>query len=130
MPRFALAALLIAASLAPVSAQDQAPAATSQITVDPAASVAQMPKSAQMLTGLYATLATLELCTVDIPEPARTGMNAHRRQMEASLSMDEATGTKAYEVVRADVEKAGVDCAETSTDRQQADAVIAIYNGG
>ena len=130
MPRLALAALLLAASLASASAQEASPAATPQITVDPKASVGQLPKSAQLLTGLYATLATLELCAVDIPEPARTGMSAHRRQMEASLSMDEATGTKAYEVVRADVEKTGVDCAETSDDRQQAAAVVAIYNGG
>lgn len=129
MNRLALAALVVAASLAPAFAQDQAPAAP-QITIDPAASVAKLPRSAEVLTGLYATLATLELCNVDVPEPARTGMSAHRRQMEASLSMDEATGTKAYEVVRTDVEKAGVDCAETSTDRQQANAVIAIYNGG
>jgi hypothetical protein len=130
MPRLALAAFLVAASLAPAFAQDAAPAAAPQITIDPAAAVNQLPRSAQILTGLYATLATLEICAIDIPEPARTGMSAHRRQMEASLSMDEATGTKAYDVVRVDVEKTGVDCSETSTDRQQADAVIAIYNGG
>lgn len=130
MTRLALAALLCALSFAPVSAQDQSPAAPAEITINPSAPIAQLPKSAQVLTGLYATLATLEICAVDVPEPARTGMSAHRRQMEATLSMDEAMGAKAYDVVRADVEKAGVNCAEASPDRAQADAVIAIYNGG
>lgn len=130
MPRLALAALLCAVSFAPVSAQEQTPAATPEITINPSAPIAQLPKSAQLLTGLYATLATLEICAVDVSEPARTGMSAHRRQMETSLSMDEATGVKAYDVVRADVEKTGVDCAEASPDRKQADAVIALYSGG
>lgn len=126
MPRLALAALVLAAGLSSASAQEPAP---TTITVDPSATISQMPKSAQLLTGLYATLATLELCAIDIAEPAATGMSAHRRQMEAELRMDEETGTAAYERVRADVEKAGVDCAEGSNDRQQAEAVVSIYAG-
>lgn len=125
MPRLALAALALAASLLPVSAQD----APQVITVDPNAAISQLPKSAQLLTGLYATLATLELCAVEAPEPAATGMNAHRRQMEAELRMDGETATAAYQRVRADVEKAGIDCTDGSSDRQQADAVVAIYAG-
>ena len=56
-------------------------------------------------------------------------MSAHRRQLEGELRLDEASGQKAYDTVKADVEKTGVDCAEGSTDRQQADAVVAIYSG-
>ncbi|MCW5723128.1 MAG: hypothetical protein KIS86_18505 [Devosia sp.] len=126
MPRLALAAFVLAAGLTSVSAQDTAPAT---ITVNPSATISQLPKAAQLLTGLYATLATLELCAVEVPEPATSGMSAHRRQMETELRMDEKTSTTAYERVRADVEKAGLDCAEGSADRQQADAVVAIYAG-
>lgn len=126
MLRPAIIALLLALGLAPVSAQE-APSTT--ITVDPGAAISQLPRSAQLLTGLYATLATLEICAVEAPEPAATGMSAHRRQMETELRMDDETATAAYERVRADVERAGVDCAEGSADRQQTDAVVAIYAG-
>lgn len=126
VPRFILAASLLALSLAGAHAQE---AAAPQITVDPLAIVDAMPQQGMLLTGLYATQATIELCSVPVIEPGTTAMNAHRRQLESELRMDEATATAAYAAIKGDVEKAGVDCAEGSPDRAQADEVIAIYTG-
>lgn len=128
VPRFSLAALILAATLIAPHAQEAA-APQSNITVDPRAVVDSMPKQGTLLTGLYATEATLEICNVVVTEPALTAMSAHRRQLENDLRLDEASGKTAYETVKADVEKTGVDCAEGSADRKQADAVVAIYSG-
>ena len=123
LPRFALACALVGLSLTPALAQD------ATITIDPLASINTTTKQGQLLTGLYATQATLEICGIDVIEPGVTAMNAHRRQLETELRLDEPSGVKAYEAVKADVEKAGVDCAEGSPDRQSANAVVAIYSG-
>lgn len=127
VPRFSLAVLMLAATLAGAQAQDTAP--ETKITVDPRAIVDAMPKQGQLLTGLYATQATIELCNITVAEPGVTAMNAHRRQLESDFHLEGETAVKAYETVKADVEKAGVDCAEGSPDRQQTEAVIAIYSG-
>lgn len=131
MPRFALAFSVLALTIAAPLAQEAAPAPTAAptITVDPSAVVDAMPKQGQLLTGLYATQATIELCNITVAEPGVTAMNAHRRQLETDFHLEGESAVKAYETVKADVEKAGVDCAEGSVDRQQTDAVIAVYSG-
>lgn len=127
MPRFALALSVLALTIAAPLAQDATPAP--DITVDPHAIVDAMPKQGQLLTGLYATQATIELCNIAVTEPGVTAMAAHRRQLESEFHLEGESATKAYETVKADVEKTGVDCAEGSLDRQQTDAVIAVYSG-
>lgn len=127
VPRFSLALLMLATTLAGAQAQDAAP--ETKITVDPRAIVDAMPKQGQLLTGLYATQATVEICGMTVTEPGATAMSAHRRQLEGELRMDAATAEAAYAAVKADVEKTGVDCAEGSPDRQQTEAVIAVYSG-
>lgn len=129
MPRLTLALSLLAALVPAAYAQDAAPAAKPDITVDPRAVVDAMPQQGTLLTGLYATQATIELCSVEVGEPATTAMNAHRRQLESELRMDVATATAAYDAIKSDVEKTGVDCAEGSRDREQTAEVIAIYSG-
>lgn len=127
VPRFSLAVLMLAATLVGAQAQDTTP--ETKITVDPHAIVDAMPKQGRLLTGLYATQATIEVCGMTVTEPGVTAMNAHRRQLESELRMDEATGQAAYAAVKADVEKTGIDCAEGSSDRQQTEAVISVYSG-
>lgn len=127
VPRFSLAALLLAATLMGAQAQEAAP--ETKITVDPHAIVDAMPRQGWLLTGLYATQATIEVCGITVTEPGTAAMSAHRRQLESELRMDEATGEAAYAAVKADVEKAGLDCTEGSTDREQTQAVIAVYSG-
>lgn len=129
MPRILLAAALLTLSIGAVQAQEATPAPAPEITVDPRAIVDAMPQQGMLLTGLYATQATIDLCTVTVTEPAATAMSAHRRQLESDLRMDAATADTAYAAIKGDVEKAGVDCAEGSADRAQADAVIALYSG-
>lgn len=130
MSRITLALLVGLMAVAPAAAQDVAPPAPQgEVTIDPRASLTVQPKSASLLMGLYATQATLDICAVPPVEPASTNMSAHRRQLEAGLGLNESAGEEAYQDVRADVEKAGVDCAEASADRQQADAVLALYSG-
>jgi hypothetical protein len=129
LSRLALAFLALAAFVPAVQAQEAAPAPKPEITVDPRAIVDAMPQQGLLLTGLYATQATIELCSVTASEPATTAMSAHRRQLETEMRMDADTATKAYDAIKADVEKAGLDCAEGSKDRASADQVIAIYAG-
>ena len=129
MPRFALALSVLALTIVAPLAQDAAPAPAPTITVDPHAIVDAMPKQGQLLTGLYATQATIELCNITVAEPGVTAMAAHRRQLETEFHLEGETAVKAYETVKADVEKSGVDCTEGSPDRQQTDAVIAVYSG-
>ncbi|SFV38870.1 hypothetical protein SAMN05216456_3661 [Devosia crocina] len=132
MPRLLSALAFLALSLNAAVAQDQAPqepAPGQSVTIDPLAKVNSSNRQSELLTGLYATQATIELCGIDVIEPGVTAMAAHRRQLQGELRMDEATGESAYAAIKADVEKAGVDCAEGSTDRTQANAVIAIYSG-
>lgn len=131
MPRFALALSVLALTIAAPLAQEDtpAPATAPTITVDPGAVVDAMPKQGQLLTGLYATQATIELCNITVAEPGITAMAAHRRQLESDFHLEGESATKAYETVKADVEKAGIDCAEGSADRQQTEAVIKIYSG-
>jgi len=126
LSRLVLAALLLVLALPAAQAQES----ETEIVVDPMAIVDSMPRQGRLLTGLYATQATLEICNVTVPEPAATNMAGHRRQLETELHLDAPSAQKAYDTVKADVEKAGVDCAEGSSDRSQADAVIAIYAGG
>ena len=131
MPRFALALSVLALTIAAPLAQEDtpAPATAPTITVDPGAVVDAMPKQGQLLTGLYATQATIELCNITVAEPGITAMAAHRRQLESDFHLEGESAVKAYETVKADVEKAGIDCAEGSADRQQTEAVIKIYSG-
>ncbi|HWV20661.1 MAG TPA: hypothetical protein VN036_06510 [Devosia sp.] len=131
MPRFVPALCVLALTIAAPLAQEAAPAPATppKITVDPSAVVDAMPKQGQLLTGLYATQATIELCNITVAEPGVTAMNAHRRQLESEFHLEGETAQKAYDTVKADVEKAGIDCTEGSPDRQQTEAVIAVYSG-
>ena len=121
----------VSAGLASVTAQEIAPAAPSaaDITIDPAASLDKSPKQASMLTGLYATRAVIELCSVTVDPKVMAGIEADQTRLETSLGMDTPTGANAYAKVKADVEKTSPDCAAGSTDLTSVDAVVAIYAG-
>lgn len=125
-----LAALAVLAfGLGAATAQDALPAqpTTPEIVVDPAATIDNTPKQANLLTGLYATRAVIELCTVSIEPSILAGIAADQKRLETSLGMDPATSEKAYIQVKADVEKTEPDCTDGSPDRAGVDAVTAIY---
>jgi hypothetical protein len=131
-----LAAVLLVPATA-IQAQEAAPAAPAtpttpapaEIQIDPAAPVNTTPKQANLLTGLYATKAIIEICAITVDENATTRMNNDQNRFETGLGMDEAAATEAYARVKADVERTTPDCAENGTDRQNAQAVISIYAG-
>ncbi|QDZ12275.1 hypothetical protein [Devosia ginsengisoli] len=117
----------LALTLGTSAAQEIAPPATSDIVIDPAATLNTTPKQANMLTGFYATLAVIDICAIAIEPDVTAGMDADRKRLETSLGMDPATAETAYAQVKADVEKTTPDCAEGSEDRRGVDAVTAIY---
>ena len=123
----AVLALISGTSVAQEAAPAMAPAAPSDIVIDPAATIDTTPKQANMLTGFYATQAVIELCAIQIEPTITEGMAADRARLETALSMDAAAATSAYAQVKADVEKTQPDCAEGSADRAGVDAVTAIY---
>lgn len=130
-----LAALVfLAAGLGAAAAQEVSPApapapAPADIVIDPAADIDATPKQANLLTGMYATKAVIEICALTLEEGVVNGMNADQKRLETSLVMDAPTAEKAYAEVKANVEKTEPDCAEGSPDRLSVDAVADIYKG-
>ena len=118
---------VLAMGLSPALAQEAAPAAPATPAVDPAATFAPAPKATNLLTGLYATKAVIELCTLPVDAAILEGIAIDTERLQTSLSMDAATSEEAYDKIKADVGKTGPDCAEGSTDRVSVDAVTAIY---
>jgi hypothetical protein len=123
-PLVALAFLAATSTLA--LAQEAAPA-PENVVVDPAAPINATPKQANLLTGMYATKAVIEICAITFEEGVINGMNADQKRLETSLLMDEPTAEKAYAQVKADVEKTSPDCTEGSPDRLGVQAVADIY---
>lgn len=125
-----LAALaFLALGLGATAAQDAVPAqpAAADIVVDPTASLDVTPKQANLLTGLYATRAVIEICAVTVAPDVLAGITIDQQRLETGLGMDPATAEKAYIQVKADVEKTTPDCTDGSPDRASVDAVAAIY---
>lgn len=119
-------ASLAAQEAAPAPAPAAAPPAAN-VVVDPMAPIDNTPKNANLLTGLYATKAVIELCSVTVDPAVLTRITNDQKRFEAGMGMDGATGEKAYAQVKADVEKTTPDCAEGSPDRKSVEAVVSIY---
>lgn len=134
-PMFAAAAILLA-GISMAHAQDVKPApidtphAPENLTVNPMATLDVTPKHANLLTGMYATKAVIEICNVTVDAGILKRMSEDQAGLETSLQMDAATSAKAYEQVKADVTKTKPDCADGSADRKNVDAVVDIYSAG
>lgn len=129
MIRPAAAFVLTLAGLGTAFAQEATPvpAEAPVIRIDPAANIDNSPKQLNLLTGLYATQAVIEICAVTVPEDVVTKMGRQRMAYETALGMDAATGSRAYESTKADVQQTSPDCADGSADRLGVDEVLAIY---
>jgi hypothetical protein len=101
--------------------------APSDVVVNPAAPINATPKQANLLTGMYATKAVIEICAISLEDGVLNGMDVDQKRLETSLAMDAPTAEKAYAQVKADVEKTTPDCAEGSADRLGVEAVADIY---
>lgn len=120
---------VLAIGLSPALAQEAVltQPAPEDIVVNPSAPTAQPPKRANMLTGIYATKAVIELCALTIDPKVLAAIDSDTTNLQTSMGIDAATGTTAYERVKADVEKTKPDCAEGSADRASVDAVTGLY---
>ena len=128
---FALLAVLLATTAASFAqeASTTTPAAT-DIQINPSASVNVMPKQADMLTGIYATQAVIDICSITVPEAAATRMGSDRSRFEALIGLDADGATEAYKKIKDNVAATTPDCAEGSADRKNVEAVLSLYSGG
>lgn len=129
MKFFAVLGFALAGLGAPLAqeATPAVPSAPADIRIDPAAPINAMPKQANLLTGLYATQAVIEICAITVPEPIIKAMSIDRKRFENVLVMDETASNRGYEQVKAEVQRTGPDCAEGSVDRKGVDAVLSVY---
>ncbi len=127
---FATLAFLLAATGAGFAqeASTTTPAPT-DIQVDPGAAINVMPKQANMLTGIYATQAIIDICAITVPEPVATKMGVDRKRFEAGIGLDATGGAQAYAKIKTNVATTKPDCAEGSPDRTNVEAVLNIYAG-
>jgi hypothetical protein len=126
----ALAAFVFATANAAFAqeASTTTPAPT-DIRIDPSAPINGMSKQANMLTGIYATQAVIDICAITVPEPVATKMGNDRRRFEKGVGLDAAGATEAYDKVKTSVTATKPDCAEGSADRKNVEAVLALYAG-
>ena len=103
--------------------------APTDIQIDPGAAINVMSKQANMLTGIYATQAVIDICAITVPEPVATKMGNDRKRFETGVGLDASGATEAYEKVKTSVTATTPDCAEGSTDRKNVEAVLALYAG-
>ena len=121
--------VLVAASAGYAQEASTTTPAPTDIRIDPSAAVNVMSKQANMLTGIYATQAVIDICAITVPEPVATRMGNDRKRFEAGVGLDAAGGTEAYEKVKTSVTATTPDCAEGSADRKNVEAVLALYAG-
>ncbi|MEO8686252.1 MAG: hypothetical protein ABI414_15600 [Devosia sp.] len=100
------------------------------IQVNPSAAVSTMPKQADMLTGIYATQAVIDICAITVPEPVAAKMGSDRQRFEALIGLDAAGAVEAYKKIKDNVATTTPDCADGSADRKNVEAVLALYAGG
>ena len=127
---FAVLAVLLATTATGFAqeASTTTPPAT-DIQVNPSAVVNAMPKQADMLTGIYATQAVIDLCTITVPETAATRMGSDRKRFEALVGLDADGAVEAYKKIKDSVAATTPDCAEGSADRKNVEAVLSLYAG-
>jgi len=122
-------AAIPAVPTAPAAPAATAPAVAPEISINPAAGLATSTDPTQLLTGLYATKAVIELCAIEVPAATATAMTADQIRYERKMGWDPATALQAYGGIKTSVESTSPDCAEGSADRQGVDAVLAVYAG-
>ncbi|MET3899456.1 hypothetical protein ABIB57_003411 [Devosia sp. UYZn731] len=103
--------------------------APTDIQIEPGATINVMSKQANMLTGIYATQAVIDICAITVPEPVATKMGNDRKRFETGVGLDATGATEAYDKIKTSVTATKPDCAEGSADRKNVEAVLALYAG-
>ena len=125
--RTSAALALLALSLLPAAAQEATPTqpAAEDIVVDATAAIPGQSKQADLLTGLYATRAVIEICAVQLDASVTDAMAADEQRLETALRLDAPSGDQAYAAVKADVVLAML-VAGTGSSREGLNAVAAV----
>ncbi|MEO5805571.1 hypothetical protein [Devosia sp.] len=123
MIRSVIALSTLLAVLSPAFAQDAAPAAA----IPAPAAAAQKPDVGNFLTGLYATRAVIEICTVTVDPAITSAMQADQLKYEQDMGYDPASAATAYADIKKSVEGTKPDCTAGSADLKGVDAVVALY---
>ncbi|HTM79146.1 MAG TPA: hypothetical protein VL133_16150 [Devosia sp.] len=99
------------------------------IQVDAGAAVNVMPKQANMLTGIYATQAVIDICAITVPAPVAAKMGNDRSRFESVIGLDATAAAEAYKKIKDNVASTAPDCTEGSPDRKNVEAVLTLYAG-
>jgi len=127
---FALAALLlIGTNVAFAQEATTTTPAPTDIQIDASANVNGMSKQGNMLTGIYATQAVIDICAITVPEQVATRMGNDRKRFETGVGLDATGATEAYAKIKTSVTATAPDCTEGSADRKNVEAVLALYGG-
>ena len=126
---------VLALGLSSALAQETAPAAPAplatpapaDVVINPAAPISATSKQNDLMTGFFATMAVIEICAIEVPQPIKDGMAGDQSRLEASVGLDANTAAIAYSKVKTAVQKTNPDCTPGSADLASVEAVTKIY---
>lgn len=122
-----VAAIIITATTGFALAAGTTPSAPPDIEVDAGATINTVSKKTSMLTGLYATQAVIDICSISVSGPVATRMGNDRTRFEAAIGLDASSAAEAYQKIKANVASTSPDCTQGSSDRQEVEAVLTLY---
>ena len=139
--RLAAACLLALGFAAPAFAQQgdvpefeselEAPSANSNnpapLPGEPVISINMPASPSDLLTGLLATRALIEICELPLDIAIGNAMDADQADFVARLQLAPDAADATYEQIRTATEARTPDCAEGSPDRQGVEAVLSAY---
>jgi hypothetical protein len=143
MYRFRIAAVcaLALGMVAPLTAQDATvpdfeseldlPSASSSnqaaLPGEPVISLNMPANPSDLLTGLLATRALIEVCDVPLDINIASAMDTDQAAFAQRMQIAPEAVNASYAQIRTATETRGPDCADGSDDRQGIDAVVSVY---
>jgi len=127
-----LTAPVIAQEAAPAPAPQPAPAqaappAGQAVAPDEATAFALPPNANDLLTGLYATRAVAELCSITIDPATVEAMASDEARFIEQLGITQEVADNAFTEIRTAIEDRAPDCDPGSTDVAGVEEVLAAY---
>lgn len=135
----ALASLALACSAVPAQqatipqfdAELEAPTANSAnpapLPGEPVVSLNMPANPRDLLTGLYATKALIEVCEVSLTAEVSGAMEADEMRFLSQLGLDPQSAQASYGEILAATQTRNPDCAEGSADRAAVSEVVTVY---
>jgi len=94
---------------------------------EPVISLNMPANPSDLLTGLLATRALIELCDVPLDINIASAMDTDQAAFAQRMEITPEAVNASYEQIRTATETRGPDCAEGSADRQGIEAVVSVY---